>query len=298
MEKLAVVLVVDDARANLLVIKQCLSEHYQVWTADNRQACLVAAKRHPDLILLNTLMPDLDGYQVCRQLKANPDTADIPIIFVTATESDESIKGLALGAVDCIAKPIHPAVVRARVSAHIQLKQHLEQLKFISLHDKLTGLYNRHFFIERANQALASMVRHNRPLCLMMIDLDKFNQINNFNGRDVGDLVLQQVSELLQRNFRREDTVARLGGKTFVILMELDIYRSQAKAELVRQRLQTLRPLGIEVTASLGVVSAQGLDGDFSHLLALAEEAVLRAKADGRNCLVSRVDGHYVSSAP
>jgi len=295
MEEAAVVLVVDDVKTNVLIMQQCLKDQYQVWTADSGESCLSAAKRRPDLILLNVVMQNMDGYQVCRQLKADPETAEIPIIFVTAQDVGNEHKGLELGAVDYITKPIHPAIVLARVSTHIQLKQYHDKLKFIALHDQLTGLYNRHFFAERALQSLSSMVRHRSELSMVMLDLDGFKILNDFNGHHVGDLVLQSVAKFLLDCFRKEDLVARMGGEEFIILMELGLDEARDKVKQVRSRLQELKPIGIEVTASFGLVAASADNSDFSHLLVLADEAVYKAKADGRNCIVCYQDGCYVT---
>ncbi|MCG9698422.1 diguanylate cyclase [Shewanella sp. Isolate11] len=294
MNKLSVVLVVDDVKTNVLNMEQCLQDQYQVWAADNGESCLLAAKQQPDLILLNMLTSKLDPYRLCRQLKASPETSDIPIILISTNNSEAEQKGLALGAADCISKPISPAVVRARVSTHIQLKQHQQQLKYMAFHDQLTGLYNRHFLAERASQSLANMVRHHGELSLLMIDLDYFKQINEFNGHQVGDVILQQVGRLLQQSFRKEDMVARLGGEAFVVMMELGLYQARAKAELIRQKLQQLKPLGVEVTGSFGLVVANIDNADFAHLLLLADEAVYKAKADGRNRLVCYQQGQYL----
>lgn len=241
-------------------------------------------------------MPGMDGYQVCRQLKADPETAEIPIIFVTAKDSDDDEqKGLEIGAVDYITKPIRPAIVRARVSTHIQLKQHSDKLKFMALHDQLTGLYNRHFLAERAAQSLSAMVRHQQELSIVMLDLDHFKKINDFNGHHIGDLVLQAVAKLLQDCFRKEDVVARMGGEEFVILMECGLDIAREKTEDVRQQLARLNPMGLEVTGSFGVVTANPQNAELSHLLVLADEAVYKAKADGRNCVVCYQDGAYLT---
>lgn len=245
MEEQSVVLVVDDVKTNVLIMRQCLKEMFQVWTADSGEECLRVAKQKPDIILLDVLMPGMDGYQVCRQLKADPETAEIPIIFVTAKDSDDDEqKGLEIGAVDYITKPIRPAIVRARVSTHIQLKQHSDKLKFMALHDQLTGLYNRHFLAERAAQSLSAMVRHQQELSIVMLDLDHFKKINDFNGHHIGDLVLQAVAKLLQDCFRKEDVVARMGGEEFVILMECGLDIAREKTEDVRQQLARLNPMG------------------------------------------------------
>jgi diguanylate cyclase (GGDEF)-like protein len=185
--------------------------------------------------------------------------------------------------------------LKARVATQIQLQWQTNRLNFLALHDQLTGLYNRHFLVERANQSLSKMQRHQTALSIVLLDLDGFRHINDFNGHHVGDLVLQIVSKLLQESFRKEDVVARIGGEEFVILMESGISEARDKTESVRQLLQNLKPLGLPLTGSFGIVNVNADNLDFSHLMLLADEAVYKAKADGRNCIVCYDKGHYLS---
>ncbi|MBT1446190.1 diguanylate cyclase [Shewanella sp. JM162201] len=283
------VLIVDDVRTNLLVIGQCLKGLYNVREAISGAQCLKLARTEPqpDLILLDVVMPDLDGYQVCKALKADPMTAEIPVIFVTGKDSDDDEQhGLQLGAVDYITKPIRPAIVRARVSAHIQLKQQRDKLQHMALHDQLTGLYNRHFLVESARQRLARVVRHRTPLTVVLIDIDHFKKINDAHGHLTGDKVLTKVAKLLESNTRREDVVARLGGEEFVILLECPLDVAAQKMEQLRQQVERLEPEGLHVTASFGLVEASPYNADFSHLLVMADDGVYKAKAQGRNHVI------------
>lgn len=283
------VLVVDDVKTNLMIIGQSLKGLYQVREASSGAQCLKLARSEPqpDLILLDVVMPDLDGYEVCKALKSDPATAEIPIIFVTGKDSDEDEQhGLELGAVDYITKPIRPAIVRARVYAHIQLKQQRDRLQSMAMHDQLTGLYNRHFLIECASQRLARVVRHRNPMTLVLLDIDHFKRVNDNYGHLMGDKVLIEVARLLSTNTRREDVVARLGGEEFVILMDCNLDTAAAKVEHLRGMLEALVPEGIRVTGSFGLVEASPYNADFSHLLVLADDGVYRAKTQGRNCVV------------
>ncbi|ABL98277.1 diguanylate cyclase [Shewanella amazonensis] len=283
------VLVVDDVKTNLMIMGQSLKGLYQILEASSGAQCLKLARSEPqpDLILLDVVMPDLDGYEVCRALKSDPATAEIPIIFVTGKDSDEDEQyGLELGAVDYITKPIRPAIVRARVCAHIQLKQQRDRLQSMAMHDQLTGLYNRHFLIECASQRLARVARHRNPMTLVLMDVDHFKRVNDNYGHHVGDKVLIEVARLLSTNMRREDVVARLGGEEFVMLMDCSLDNAAAKVEHLRHLLEALEPDGIKVTGSFGLVEASPYNADFSHLLVLADDGVYRAKTQGRNCVV------------
>ncbi|WP_372870600.1 diguanylate cyclase [Shewanella sp.] len=283
------VLIVDDVRTNLLVIGQCLKGLYNVREATSGAQCLKLARSEPqpDLILLDVVMPDLDGYQVCKALKSDPMTAEIPIIFVTGRDTDEDEqRGLQLGAVDYITKPIRPAIVRARVSAHIQLKQQRDRLQFMALHDQLTGLYNRHFLVETASQRLARVVRHRTPMTVVLLDIDHFKKINDNHGHLTGDKVLIAIAKLLNANIRKEDVVARLGGEEFVILLDCGLDIAAQKMENLRGLLESMQPEGLKVTGSFGLVEASPFNADFSHLLVMADDGVYRAKSQGRNRVV------------
>ncbi|QSX40929.1 GGDEF domain-containing response regulator [Shewanella cyperi] len=289
MDELQTVLIVDDVRTNNLVMAQCLKGLYQIREASNGHDCLREARRYPlpSLILLDVIMPVLDGYEVCRLLKSDPVTADIPVIFVTAKDADEDEqKGLELGAVDYITKPIRPAIVRARVSTHVQLKQHRDKLQFMALHDQLTGLYNRRYFQESAEQRLAKVCRNTSHLSVVMIDVDHFKKINDEHGHDKGDLVLQQLAALLKANTRREDVVARIGGEEFVILMDCALEAATYRSQRLLHLIVDMCPAGLKISCSLGVVQANAKHPDFSYWLKRADQAVYQAKSRGRNCVV------------
>lgn len=283
------VLIVDDVKSNLMVMKKCLQGLCEVIEANSGSECLDIAKVHPqpDLILLDVHMPDLNGYDVCRFLKEDPATETIPVIFVTGNDSDESEElGLQLGAIDYITKPIRPVIVRARVAVHMQLKQQRDKLRFMAMHDQLTGLFNRYFLVENAEVRLAHFRRHRTPLSVVLMDVDKFKSINDNYGHDTGDRVLVSVAELLKKNTRREDVVARLGGEEFVILMECPLASAAIKVERLRGQLEQLKPEGLNVTGCFGIVDARDELGDLSHLLKIADDCVYQGKSAGRNQVV------------
>ncbi|RTR38423.1 diguanylate cyclase [Shewanella canadensis] len=290
MNDLPTILIVDDTRTNIQLLAGCLKKDYRLKIAMNGQRCLELARTAPlpDLILLDVVMPEMDGYEVCRKLKANPHTQHVPIIFVTGRDSDDEEEyGLQLGAVDYITKPIRPAIVTARVSTQIMLKQKSDELRNMALHDQLTQLYNRHFLIEAANQKVAESIRHSNPLSILMIDIDHFKLVNDQFGHQAGDSVLQAVAKVLAESNRKEDVVARFGGEEFVALFEhCSIESAEEKAEMLRGKIERLMPAGIPVTASFGVAELRPNEESFEQLLARADEAVYRAKELGRNRVV------------
>ncbi|WP_415889789.1 diguanylate cyclase [Neptuniibacter sp. SY11_33] len=285
-----VVLIVDDVPSNIKVLANCLKDHYRIKVATGGNDCLklAVADPVPDLVLLDIEMPDMGGYEVCQKLQGQPHTQDIPIIFVTARDADRNEElGLQLGAVDYIAKPVRPSIVLARVNTHVTLKQQRDLLKEIALKDQLTGLYNRYYLLETAEQRLAHTERHSDPLSVMLLDLDYFKQVNDTHGHLVGDKVLREFGDLLGRICRKDDIPARFGGEEFVVLLgHCDLEAGVEKAEEVRERVEQLKPEGLDITVSIGVV--QFYPGEsIEQLLDRADKALYKAKDEGRNCVVS-----------
>ncbi len=287
MTERAHVLIVDDTATNIGILTACLKNEYQLDTATDGHQCLVHAKQspQPDLILLDIEMPGMNGYEVCRQLKSDPATIDIPIIFVTGRlDVKDEEKGFSLGAVDYITKPIHPPIVSARVKTHITLKKQKDELERMALTDQLTKLYNRHFLLNAAKQKISSALRHHFSVSVMMIDVDHFKSINDEHGHPAGDAVLKQMAKILSSEYRNEDIAARFGGEEFVVfLSHCDIKSAKIKAEELRKKIENLYPLGIKMSISIGISQLENEEDSFSDLLERADKALYLAKQQGRN---------------
>lgn len=281
------VLITDDSATNLQVLAVCLKDEYHVKVATTGEQCLQIALEtpHPDLILLDVEMPGMNGYEVCKRLKDTPHLATIPVIFVTGLQGDEDeTKGLALGAVDYITKPIRPAIVIARVKTHITLKLQRDKLNKMAFFDQLTGLYNRHYLIESASKKVARALRHGYGLWLLVIDIDHFKSINDTYGHPVGDQVLRLVAQELEAQNRSEDITARFGGEEFVVLFDpCEEKHALIKAQRILSKVAELHPHGIKVTISIGVSRLHPEDKEFENLLKRADEALYLAKKNGRN---------------
>jgi len=290
MDKNSTVLIVDDSPSNIQVLAECLKEKYHIKVATSGKQCLELSnvEQGPDLILLDIEMPGMNGYEVCQHLKASVSTESIPVIFVTGKDADqEEEKGLRLGAVDYITKPIRPAIVAARVEAHVTLKLQRDQLAKMAMHDQLTGLYNRHYLLETANHKVARALRHQYPLSLIMIDVDHFKQVNDIHGHPVGDVVLQAVAKSINKLNRSEDIVARFGGEELVVLLDqANVSMAENKAQKIRKMIEALKPSDISVTVSIGVAELHPGKDSFADLLKRADVAVYHAKEQGRNCVV------------
>ncbi|MBE0469838.1 MAG: response regulator [Methyloprofundus sp.] len=292
------VLIVDDQAPNLKVLANGLKSDYLIQVADSGSKALALAEKlpQPDLVLLDIMMPDMDGYDVLRILKNNPKTQNIPVIFVSALDdaSDEQ-KGLELGAADYIVKPFKMPVVKARVRSQILLKHKTDLLEQASHLDGLTNIANRRQFDKVLHAETLRLSRNNQPLGLIMVDIDYFKPFNDHRGHGKGDECLIEVAQALQSVFHRPaDLLARYGGEEFVaILPETDKEGVRIMAEKMRQAVWDLAyehgysKVTDRVTISLGAVSqtVDHLEGS-KALLKRADQALYQAKEQGRNQVV------------
>lgn len=303
-DSLPSLLVVDDQPINIQMLYEIFSDTHQVRMATSGLEALAAcAEELPDLILLDVMMPDMDGHEVCQRLKLDERTRDIPVIFVTAQNDphDEAL-GLEMGAVDFITKPVNAAVVRARVRTHLQLRAALHQVWELAFHDALTKLPNRRLLGDRLDQAMAAGKRSASHGALMFLDLDNFKPLNDVYGHELGDQLLIEAAERLRRCVRETDTVARFGGDEFVVLLtSLTVDRGEsitlasAIAEKIRNALSEPYVLTIHCdgappktvehrcTGSIGVALFQGQQHTQGDVLKWADAAMYQAKEAGRN---------------
>ncbi|MCK9389074.1 MAG: diguanylate cyclase [Sulfuritalea sp.] len=288
------ILVVDDQRTNIELIAGVFGDDCEVLFALNGERALaIAATENPQVILLDVMMPEMDGYEVCRRLKAERLTRDIPVIFVTALDDGEAeTRGLELGAADYVAKPVRPAVVKVRVKNQIELKAAREQLTRLAITDGLTGLSNRRCFDEALAMEYARHIRSGEILSLILLDIDHFKAFNDTYGHVLGDDCLRRVARAIDDVIvRTTDLAARYGGEEFVcILPGTDQAGAVVIAEKIRQGIMDLaiphRASSAEacVTASFGVSSARCVPGESAlNLVAHADERLYAAKAGGRN---------------
>jgi len=286
-----ILLIVDDAPANVQILALIFRNLYQIKVATSGAKCIEIAKitPQPNAILLDIIMPEMDGFETIKALKSDPCTSSIPVIFVTGLRDthDEEL-GLKLGAADYIRKPVREAIAIARINTHITLQKQRQRLEDLALHDQLTGLYNRHYLLEVAQHKVASSKRHDHQLSLMMIDIDHFKNINDTHGHQTGDEVLKNLGEFLSTQHRKEDLIAvRFGGEEFVIMLEnCNLEQATKRAEQIRSDIEKLEPANVDISASIGVASLQEDENDFHSLLGRADKAVYKAKYGGRNQVV------------
>jgi diguanylate cyclase (GGDEF)-like protein len=293
-------LIVDDQPLNIRLFHEIFHADHEVFFATSGEDALEFCKtNYPDLILLDVVMPGLNGYEVCRRLKQDERTRDIPVIFVTAqSDASEEEDGLAAGAVDFIAKSASANVMRARVGTLIALKRQSDLLRQMARVDALTGLANRRHFDETLGSEWRRCTRSGNPLSLVMIDLDHFKLFNDYYGHQAGDSCLQQVSACLKAGFARShDLVARYGGEEFVCVMpETSLHGAEAKAQTLEKAVRALRiphdkssVAGGIVTISLGVaVAMPNVGGDCAELMLCADRSLYMAKEAGRGQVRAR----------
>jgi len=291
-DKRAIILIVDDIRINQEIMSALLDKEFCVKVASNGNRALELAQEQelcPDLILLDMHMPEMDGYEVCHKLQQNSVSRDIPVIFITASSSDKlEISALQLGAADYITKPINSHTLLQRIRNQLLAKQQASELRYVAHYDSLTGIPNRLLLTDRLNQGIASAKREQTKLAVCYIDLDGFKLINDTYGHHMGDSVLVEVVRRITQILRESDTVARVGGDEFVVL--LADFSAQVECFSTLQRLHEAiaRPIDIQnhtvsVTASTGVCVFPDKGLSVEILLRNADQAMYEAKRTGKS---------------
>jgi diguanylate cyclase (GGDEF)-like protein len=308
----AKILVVDDIPVNIQLLQTHLSSTgYDTLVAGNGEEALLRVKeKKPDLILLDVMMPKLDGFETCRLLKSNQETRYIPIIMVTAlNEIEDKIKGIEAGADDFITKPFNKLELLARVKSLLrikqlhdelqkkvkQLEQAKERLRELAVTDGLTNLNNYRYFKEYLAKEIKRADRHGANVSLIMLDIDYFKNYNDTNGHLAGDQVLRTIAELMKNNIRSIDFAARYGGEEFaIILSETQKTSARFVAEKLRKIVQvhkfpkeSTQP-NKNITISMGVATFPDDGKSLERIIDCADQRLYRAKAEGRNRVVDK----------
>jgi diguanylate cyclase (GGDEF)-like protein len=283
------ILVIDDSKPIHTLIKALLvDDPVDIHSAtDAAYGLVLAASVHPDLILLDVDMPGTNGFDACRQLKANPETANIPVIFLTALSSvEEKVRGLELGAVDYITKPFNAAELHVRVRGSLRTSHLIHLLEAKAMIDSLTGLGNRAMFDQRLAAEIALRIRFKSPLTCILIDVDNFKTINDNYGHPFGDHVLQKIAGVISEIGRTEDVACRYGGEEFVIITpHTNATDAAMLAERMRAAIAAIQFVqqgnSFTITSSFGVAEAG--DTYDRTMLKRADDAMYCSKQNGRN---------------
>lgn len=274
------------------ILKEAFPKNTILEAKNGLELLALAEKEEPDLIITDIQMPQMTGYEVLRILQAQERTKNIPVIFLTGTfqEDEDIVKGLELGAVEYVTKPINKTVFIARVKVMLRLKAQQEKILQLSNQDPLTECYNRRFLFQRLKEEYNRCQRQRNPIAGIMIDLDHFKKINDNYGHEAGDLVLIKLVGALRISMRNYDVISRYGGEEFFILLPNTNGKSAiAIAERMRVIVENLK-IDIEekilkITSSFGVSSFENFPfpKDSELLLKWADIALYEAKNKGRN---------------
>ncbi len=302
-------LLIDDSEAQSSQITQTLERlGYSVRRASSgTEGLRLAREAAPDLVLLDVVMADIDGFAVCRWLKMSAETREIPVIMLTVrTSVADRIAGLNIGADDYLPKPFDDQELEARIFAALrvkathsdlrvrnqQLESMLRSVEVLAITDALTGLFNRRRFADVLKREFAVTRRYRNTLSCLLVDLDHFKQINDRFGHDAGDQVLKEVARRIMGSLREVDLAARYGGEEFAILLP---HTSKTDARIVAERLLsnlrkqefTFNGELVRVTASIGCAGNSDVaSGQPEDLVKAADLALYEAKNNGRNAVV------------
>ena len=307
MAKAKVLLVEDDpiqASATREILKKVGYEIF--WAEDGINAIKLVKSEKPDIILLDVILPGMDGYEVCRWLKLDEGSKGIPVIMLTVKkELSDKISGLHIGADDYLPKPYNELELNARIYALLrtkalqdelrmknkQLEDLLDKVNYMAITDALTGLYNRRRFHDTLTSEYERAKRYGAPFSLIMLDIDHFKKINDSVGHSVGDAVLKEVSGILLKSIRDIDTAARYGGEEFMIILpNTDKVHARIVAERMRLAIENhaFADIDQKVTVSIGIsgMPDDKIDNE-EKLIRCADFAMYRAKQLGRNRTVT-----------
>lgn len=308
------IVIVDDMLDNLRLLARILKDRgYKVRPVTNGARALATIhKELPELIILDIMMPDMDGYEVCRCLKADERTQDIPILFLSAlNEVFDKVRAFKAGGVDFITKPFQVEEVLVRVRTHLTIRaqqkalsfqneellrknelitEQTKKLELLATHDFLTGLSNRRDFLRMAEQEVKRFKRTGRPFALILLDIDHFKRVNDTYGHTCGDRVLTNVSRTLEKALRAQDILARWGGEEFLCLLpETGVDGARNAAEKIRVDVENLGHDCIDVDIPITVTLGACVYDDscaIEECIRRADDALYGGKKRGRNQVV------------
>ncbi len=293
------IIVIDDDAVQLKRLSDRLMQDYEVeMVARPQGAESLAVNGNFDLIIVSTQLADMDGLRLASHFKSLEETRSVPVLMlVDEDDSRAMLKGLELGVNDYIIMPVDYNEMAARVKTQIRRKKYQDALKSNyqqtisrSITDGLTGLYNRHYLNTHLDNLVRQSLNNNKPMSLIILDMDHFKSVNDTYGHDIGDQVLKQFADIVIKSIRSSDLAARFGGEEFVVLMpETDHQQAKDAAERIRKTLETTalkvthEVEQISKTVSIGVSFMNDMGDTGQSMLKRADEALYRAKNGGRN---------------
>lgn len=293
-ETMGKILVIDDSILQIVSLLNLLEQDHTVELCSTGPEGLKRVKEfEPDLILLDIIMPEMDGFEVLRRLKQDEAAKDIPVIMITSlSDADNEEKGFTLGAVDYIIKPFQKSIVKARVQTHTELYAYRRSMENLARLDALTGIANRRSYDERSVQEWNRAIRDKKPISIAVLDIDYFKEYNDLYGHPNGDEVLRKVAQALSGNLRRaSDFAARYGGEEFALLMPNTPEEAAVKiSENICKSIECFCiPHGSSCISEFLTVSVGGItvvpnmEEDYGDYFGMADRMLYEAKKNGRN---------------
>ena len=291
-EKTRKILAIDDSPIDLALLKVHLEKMglTALLTRDAKMGIEMAVNEQPDLILLDVVMPDIDGFELCRRLKTDNRTSSIPVIFISANNQPcDKSAGLDAGAIDYVGKPYNPGELRARIESVFRTLELKEEISSLAYSDVLTCLANRRYFFDVLDRQLFQARIKGEPLAMMMLDIDRFKEANDTFGHPVGDKILIQLGKILRENIYPLDTAARFGGDEFIVLMpqtpQAEAVRAAEKLrKIINQWQWDIGEKRVSITVSIGLAALEDLDApDLDEFVKKVDDALYVAKRQGRN---------------
>jgi len=294
-EQMSKICLVDDNMTSLTIARDMLKSSYKVYPSPSAAKFFELIESvTPDLILMDVDMPQMNGYEAVKILKEDERFKDIPVIFLTAKDDEESeLKGFELGAVDYITKPFHPAIIKARITTHLTIVEQRRIIEKISLTDTLTKIPNRRNFDKHMESEWKRAVRENLSIGMIMIDADHFKNFNDNYGHQQGDVALQTLAHVISTSIRRgSDFAARWGGEEFTVLLpNTEADGVIIVAENIRKNVEKViiprvddASLGLNITISVGgVAEVPTAMSSMEDFIKKSDEALYKAKESGRN---------------
>ncbi len=292
MNQKATLLVVDDTPTNIDILVDLFEAYTVAVSLDGLTAIEMVQNMSIDLILLDIMMPGLDGFEVCKRLKEDPKTRDVPVIFITAKTDEESIEAAYdAGGVDYVSKPFKPREVLARVRFQLERAEHIRQLEFFATRDPMTGIYNRRMFFKLAKELFKSTPEN--TLFGVILDIDHFKKVNDTYGHPAGDTVIREVAQSVFETLPSETIFGRIGGEEFAIFGTF-ISKNAAfdHVEQCRKAVERLhithKGVTLHCTISTGIACKSSRLSTLDLLLNEADTALYEAKGRGRNKSIFR----------
>jgi len=286
--KFSVLVVDDDPDKRMLLTVALQMAGYEVRTANDGEEGLSAVETYqPDLIITDVMMPKMDGYDLARRVRANPQTRFVPIIIQTAarSEAQDARRGSEVGALGYITDPTDIDLLLARARTLLDFKQYLDTVEEEAFTDHLTGLANRRRFERQLEREISRTLRYAHPFCLLYLDIDNFKLVNDTYGHEAGDETIRRLALVLQAGTRGIDLAARIGGEEFaVILPETDFTGGLDVAERLRLAIKEMEvPTVGHITASFGVAEFPLCASTGREIMSVADAALYEAKRNGRD---------------